>query len=347
MIEIEKFTVAKCESLINIMRKIDLNAFGIVFVVDENKLIGVITDGDIRRYILTNTKLDAEADQIMNDDPKFSYSYNEKQNSKIMKKLKIKALPILDEKDQIVDIQFLDAEQINKSNLDVPVVIMAGGKGTRLYPYTQILPKPLIPINDKTITEIILDEFHKFGCKRNYMIVNYKKELIKAFFHDSSCKYDLTFLEEQEFLGTAGGLRLLIPYIKETFFLNNCDILITCDYEDIVKYHKKSKNIITLVCALKKEVIPYGTIKTDENGQLKELIEKPDFDFLINTGLYLVEPEFIDMIPKDKFIHITDVIQNCIDNGLNVGVYPVGQENWMDMGQIEQLEEMRKVMNGE
>lgn len=344
--ETAKLIVKRNEHLLNIMKVIDANSFGIVFVEESEKLIGVITDGDIRRYILANNDLNAEAYKIMNRNPKFSTSNFKKENKVLMRKHKIRVLPIVDHEMHIIDIQFLDDIQMNKMHdLNIPVVIMAGGKGTRLYPYTQILPKPLIPINDKTITEIILDEFHKYGCHENYMIVNYKKELIKAFFYDVTCDYKLTFLEENKFLGTAGGLRLLLPFIKGTFFLNNCDILIKGAYDDMLKYHRQKRNIITLICAMKKEVIPYGTIKTDENGQLKELIEKPDFDFLINTGLYLIEPEFLKKIPENTFIHITDVIQNCIDEGLNVGVFPVSQENWMDMGQLEELEKMRDRIN--
>lgn len=344
---IEKFLVKKGESLLEIMKKIDLNSYGIVFVEENKKLIGVITDGDIRRHILSNSTLDSTAQQIMNKQPNYSYTLDEKANKKLLKEKRIKVLPIVTDDKEIIDIQTIDIyETESKIELNIPVVIMAGGKGTRLYPYTQILPKPLIPINDKTIAEIILDEFKKYGCKNNYMIVNYKKELIKAFFYEATENHDLKFIEEKNFLGTAGGLKLLKPYISTTFFLNNCDILIKENYGEILKYHREHKNIITLVCALKKEIIPYGTVKTDENGQLLELTEKPNFDFLINTGLYIIEPEIFDEIPEDTFIHITDVIQNCIDKKLNVGVYPVREECWMDMGQLEELENMRQRLNG-
>lgn len=339
--EISKFCVFENASLIEVMEKINENSYGIVFVINKkNQLIGVITDGDIRRYILANGNLDSNASRIMNKEPKFTF-YKEKIKSyELMDNYKIHTVPILNGNHQIIDIIF-DSNKTEKMKLDIPVVIMAGGKGTRLYPYTQILPKPLIPINDKTITEIIMDQYQSFGCEKFTMIINYKKELIKAFFNDEDKDYDVSFVEEKEFLGTAGGLKLLVNKINGTFFLNNCDVLIEEDYSEILKYHRQSKNIITLVCALKKEIIPYGTIKTDETGQIKELKEKPNFDFLINTGLYIIEPEIFDEIPDNTFIHITDVIQNCIDKGFNVGVYPISEECWMDMGQIEELENMK------
>ena len=147
---------------------------------------------------------------------------------------------------------------------------------------------------------------------------------------------------EEEFAGTAGGLRLLKYKITSTFFMTNCDILLEEDYAAIHDYHKANKNIITLVCALKKEIIPYGTVITDEDGRIKKLKEKPEFEFLTNTGFYIIEPELLDEIPENTFIHITDVIQKCMDKGLNVGVYPVNENAWMDMGQMEELEKMLK-----
>ena len=342
--ETSKFCISENASLLEAMEQINNNSCGIVFVVNkENQLKGVITDGDIRRYILANGHLNTTAYTIMNKNPK--YVYEKEQASDLMKEFKIYTVPLLNEKNQIINLLF-DSKIQNRTKINIPVVIMAGGKGTRLYPYTQILPKPLIPINDKTITEIIMDQFKLYGCDKFTMIINYKKELIKAFFNDEEKDYDVCFVEEKDFLGTAGGLKLLEDKIQGTFFLNNCDVLIEEDYNEILKYHKKSENIITLVCALKKEIIPYGTIETDETGQIIELKEKPNFDFLINTGLYVIEPEIFDEIPTNTFIHITDVIQKCIDKGLHVGVYPISEDNWMDMGQLEELENMRQRLNG-
>ena len=222
---------------------------------------------------------------------------------------------------------------------------MAGGKGTRLYPYTQILPKPLIPIGEKTITEHIMSRFKEYGCSHFDMIVNYKKHFIKSYFLDNENTVDVDFIEETEFLGTGGGLRLLEGKYQSTIFMTNCDILIEEDYAKILEYHKKNNNIITMVCAEKNMLIPYGTVEISETGQALALKEKPRLSFITNTGFYVIEPEFLNMIPENTFIHITDIIQNCIDTGKKVGVYKILEEKWLDMGQMEEMERMRQKLN--
>ncbi len=332
--------------IIDAMLCLDNCAKKILFVTDGMKLRAALSDGDIRRWLLNKGSLDAEVSKIANYNPKYLNVSEKSKALAFMKQKKIDALPILDNNGNIADIVFIDDETVfeNKINpqalSDVPLVIMAGGKGTRLYPYTEILPKPLIPIGEQTITEHIISRFGKYGCKDFSMIVNYKKELIKAFFSDSQRK--IRFYDEPEFRGTAGGLKLLSGSINKTFFMTNCDILIDGNYEEIYRHHKESKNIITMVCAFKKEVIPYGTIEADENGQIKKLTEKPSFEFLINTGFYIIEPEFLENIPPDTFIHITDVIQQCVNKGLHVGVYTLPEDNWMDMGQLDELKKMRE-----
>ena len=341
------FIVNEEQTVIEVMKVIDTNAKGIAFICKENKLLGVVTDGDIRRFILSRGDLNSYIKDITNYSP--IYVTNEEQIDYVayMRKQSITALPQVDKDKNLITIHFLyDYKPVGKANLNVPVVIMAGGKGTRLYPYTQILPKPLIPIGDKTITEIIMDYFEAYGCKHFDMIVNYKKNFIKSYFLDNETKRDVSFIEEEEFLGTGGGLKLLEGRYKDSFFVTNCDIIIEEDYSDILKYHKDQGNIITIVAATKRTTIPYGTIDLDDSGHVEKLNEKPSFNFLTNTGLYVLEPEFLEKIPSDTFIHITDIIQNCIDNNEKVGIYPISEHVWMDMGQMEELEKMRERLGG-
>lgn len=339
---IERFTANINTSILETMKKIDENTKGIVYIVDDGGVLrGTITDGDVRRYILKNVNITGTAGDVMHSDYKFLTREEAVHAKSFMHEQRITSVPIVDSEGCLISIEFADGGRYyNREGLSTPVVIMAGGKGTRLYPYTQILPKPLIPVGEKTITELIMEHFERFGCMDFSMIVNYKKEFIKAFFNESGRQ--VTFYEESDFRGTAGGLRLLKGHIDETFFMTNCDILVEDNYYEILNCHRKQKNIITLVCALKKEVIPYGIIETRENGEIIRLKEKPSFDFLTNTGLYVIEPEFLDEIPEDTFIHITDVIQGCIDKGMKVGVYPIIADSWMDMGQLEELENMRQ-----
>lgn len=339
---LDDYIVHPDSGIMDILKKIDKNAMGIVYVCDaDRELKGVITDGDIRRFIIHSGKLDAKAVQIMKTDPVSVAESDIDSVIRVMRTQQVKSVPILDENHHVVDIRFQDERSIIvKNKINCPVVIMAGGMGTRLQPYTSILPKPLIPIGDKTITEHIIDRFQNAGCEHFDMIVNYKKHFIKSYFRDLERKPDIDFLEEEEFLGTAGGLRLLIGRYHDSFFMTNCDILIDADYSEIMDYHKKNNNIATIVCAVKNMKLPYGVIKTRDNGQVDSIQEKPDITSVVNTGFYVLTPDFLDEIPENKFVHITEVLQTCIDKGLKVGMYPVSEDNWMDMGQMDELQKM-------
>lgn len=348
--EKQLYIVKKDTTVVEAMRIIDKNAHGVVFIVDsEEKLLGCVTDGDIRRWLIQTGDLTSLVEKFMTRTPKYVFTGENKKAKKLMLQYRIRALPVLDYNYSIKDI-IVDNYKPKENSYalrTIPLVIMAGGKGTRLYPYTQILPKPLIPIGEKTITELIIDRFQKYGCKSVDMIVNYKKHFIESYFQDADVPYNIGFIEEKEFYGTGGGLKLLEGRYQDTFILSNCDILIDEDYSEILKYHKENKNLVTMVCAVKNVQIPYGTIEMSEDGKPIALTEKPEVSFMTNTGLYVLEPEFLDRIPKDTFIHITDVIQKCMDDKENVGVYPISEESWMDMGQLEEMEKMRKKLYGE
>lgn len=338
----------KNTTIVEAMKIIDKNSQGLMFILDNTeKLIGCVTDGDIRRWLIKTGDLDATVDKLMIKNPKYVSSKNRNKAKKIMDENYIHVLPVVDDDYRIVDI-IVDThyEIIKNNNLNnTPLVIMAGGKGTRLYPYTKVLPKPLIPIGEKTITELIIERFRDFGCCNVEMIVNYKKHFIESYFEDDDNPYNIHFIEEKDFCGTGGGLKLLEGRHKGAFFLSNCDVLIEEDYSDILEFHRENNNIVTMVCALKNVTIPYGTVELSDSGKPLNLTEKPEVNFMTNTGLYVLEPRFIDKIPKNTFIHITDVIQQCINDGENVGVYPISEESWMDMGQLEEMEKMKRKLS--
>ena len=338
------YFVAENSTILETMEVIERGARSIAFVCDGKKLLAAVSDGDIRRYLIKKGDFNTPISHIANYQPKFLYENADVDVRQYMKKLCVQALPILDQEKNIIRIEFERKEWSSMTaSLKLPVVIMAGGKGKRLEPYTKILPKPLIPIGEKTITEHIMERFERFGCNHFDMIVNYKKHFIQSYFGDNDISHNVKFIEEPEFWGTAGGLALLRGKYKGTFFVSNCDILVDADYEEIYKQHKEQKNLITLVCASKRVVIPYGTIKLS-SGRVTGLEEKPKFDFIVNTGLYLVEPEFLDRIPENTFIHITEVIESCIRQGDRVGTFLVDEEAWMDMGQLDELEKMKRKM---
>lgn len=347
--DIHNFIVEEDMSVIETMQQIDSGARGIAFVCLGRKLRAVVTDGDIRRYILRGGDLKRPVSEIAHSHPICLTSDEKGQAADVMRRNFITAVPIINAEREIIDIRFWreeiqDKKENREQSLGIPLVIMAGGKGTRLRPYTDILPKPLIPVGDRTITEHIIDRFAEYGCNRVTMIVNYKKNFIKAYFADKEVKRDINFVEEQDYLGTGGGLRLLSGQIDGTFFMSNCDILIQADYADILEYHRKSENMVTIVCAQKDFEVPYGTVCLNQDNRIVKMEEKPRFDYHVNTGFYVIEPSFLEHIPKDTFIHITDVLENCIWNGDKIGAYLIQPDAWMDMGQLDELEKMRERM---
>ncbi|MCT4566303.1 MAG: nucleotidyltransferase family protein [Maledivibacter sp.] len=345
MNSIQKLSISKDNTIKNALKQLDENGRKILFVTNsKEKLIGTVTDGDIRRWILKNGALSDVIEKIMNDKP-YVLNIKDKYKAKdIMKKRVIQAVPFVDDKGKLVGAIFwndvFDETFRIYDNINLPVVIMAGGKGSRLKPYTNILPKPLIPVGDIPISQRIINRFYKYGCKDFYMTINHKKNIIKAYFNDLEKDYCIYYVEEDRPLGTAGSLYMLKDKIKETFFLSNCDILIDADYSDILDFHRKKKNKITMVTSLKHYTIPYGTINIDNDGYLEGIIEKPQLDYLVNTGVYILEPDIINDIPEKTFYHITDLIKSYIENGKRVGTYPISEKSWLDMGQIEEMKNM-------
>lgn len=316
-----------------------------IIIVDSNHtVLGVFSNGDMRSYFLRGGDLSANIRTAMNSNPFLYRSSSEVIDERRMYERVI--YPIVDERNRIIDVldynRSAESGQMSNALADVPLVIMAGGKGTRLYPYTKILPKPLIPIGNVTITERIIRSFQNYGCKKVIMVLNYKSNMIKAYMSDLEKDYSIDFVEEEEFLGTGGGLKLIKDYVNSTFFVSNCDTLINADLECVYRTHKMKNNKITFVCSMKDVVIPYGVVETADDGKINALKEKPEFSFLVNTGLYMLEPEVLDDIGDGEFIHLPDLAKRYLDRRENVGVFPIPEKAWMDMGQFAEMENMKK-----
>lgn len=339
--------------LIEAMQKIDENAKGILFIVDENgHLEGTLTDGDIRRGIIKTGDLNSEVLDFMNKNPKYLYRKDANLAQEYMYELKITAMPILNMQNRISDIVFSSEstendERESQNELEnVPLVIMAGGKGTRLYPYTKILPKPLIPIGDIPIMERIINRFTVHGIRDIYAILNYRKNMIISYFSEQRLDVDIHYVEENEPLGTAGGLKLIDKKMETPFFLTNCDVLIKANYSDIYKYHIENGNEITMVVAMKNIVVPYGVVCASEHGMVVNMEEKPTLSYLINTGLYVLNPEVLNDIPENTFFHMTDLTNRLLECKRKVGMYPISEDSFLDMGEFEEMRRMEEKLNG-
>lgn len=319
----------------------------LIVTEDSGKFLGTLTDGDVRRAILTGRLVSDNISQVyfkkscvINQS-----SFNEESALSLIKDNELPLLPILDKSGSVVDyvsLQKLGIRQRDNDLLtDTPVVIMAGGKGTRLQPLTNFLPKPLIPVgNETTLIEKIISQFTKFGCKKFIISVNYKSKLIKSYFEELNPDYEVKFIEEDKPLGTIGSLALAKKYIDKSFFVTNCDILVKANLSDFKKHHLDGNFNATIMASTKRYVIPYGTCELKNDGSLARIIEKPIHELLINTGLYFFERTILDCITPNTKLEATDLIQLLISNSKKIGIFPINSESWSDFGQLDELNKL-------
>jgi len=337
----EKITISKTATIKQAMKLLNKTGENCLLIVDEkNKLLGTLTDGDLRRSILKGVNYNSVIEGSCNPEPFTlkSSSYTNSEAGKIMTNHKIDLLPILDSEKRVLDYitweqVFGNQSKISNTTLNIPVVIMAGGKGARMEPFTKVLPKALVPVHEKPIIEHIIDRFAELGCTEFHITVNYKGRILKAYFEELQPSYKVYFVDEKEPLGTAGSLRFLDQKFDKPFFVTNCDIIIKCNYNTLYEFHQKGNYDVTLVASAKEYLIPYGTCELNQDGDLSHINEKPKYDFLINTGLYILNPEILKIIPENKFYHITHLIEEVKNQGLKVGVFPIDEDAWIDVGQ--------------
>lgn len=333
------------------MKILNTVATKILFVVDINrKFIGTLTDGDIRRFILNNGNLEISVINACNiNSYKINIGFDKDTIVREMTNLDIIYAPVINEQETLVDI-FVFNNSLSKlikklpKLIDLPVVIMAGGKGTRMAPFTNVLPKPLIPIGEKTILELIMDEFLSYGINQFYFTINYKGEMIKAYFDCIDTHYKITYLQEANFYGTAGSLTLLPRGFSSTFIVSNCDIIVKADFADILDFHKKSGACLTIISSLQHHTIPYGVVEFENGGVVTAIKEKPEYSFTINTGVYILEPECLALIPKNELFHMTHLIEKLMGLGKKVCTYPINESEYIDVGQWEEYRSAIKVL---
>ena len=352
----DTFLITENASLKDAMKKMDKAGAKNLFVIDaDKKLLGALTDGDIRRWILKkggNIKegLEEGLGNVYNRTPYFvTENYDKNEVKEIMLKHRIERVPVTAEDKEIVDVLFWEnifgeKTLVLKKQLDIPVVIMAGGKGTRLDPFTRILPKPLIPIGEKAIIDIIMDKFADYGIKDFYVSINHKAKMIKSYFEETSPPYSISYIEENLPLGTAGSLKFLKGEIEDSVMVSNCDIIVDCDYAEVVQFHNVNKYDITIVGSFRHFTIPYGICEIEKDGLLKSMTEKPEYDFLVNTGMSVLHKDVLKLIPENQKFHITDLVKKVKEKGGKVGVFSISEKSWKDVGELKEYRKTVRLM---
>lgn len=306
-------TITEDKTIKDALIKINKNLQKCLIVVDKNNTLkGAITDGNIRRGFLSGMNLKSKIKSLYTrknlvyiKENKFSISQAKKELIKNYYNTYIGIIPIINNKKKIIDFftkeDALSNKQINYFNKkNNKIVVMAGGMGQRLKPFTNILPKPLIPVGDRTALDHIVENFVDNGFNNFLFSINYKSKLLKAYINEIKEKQKIKtiFLEEKRFLGTAGCLGMIDKKIKDDIFIINCDTLIKLDFSSMLNYHKVHKNYITIAVSMKNIQIPYGVFSTTKRGSFEKLIEKPSKRYLVNTGLYLINPKILKLIKK-------------------------------------------------
>lgn len=342
--DFHQYLISDTVSVSSAVKAIDEGGKKVVFCLRENRLSGCFTDGDMRRYILRDGDMHKPVSQAMNPAPISFPLSREEDARKLIQDSGVVAVPIVDECGAVIKIFFRgdDTSIVRLLPEPVPLVVMAGGRGTRLYPFTKILPKPLIPIGETPILDRIMDRFGQHGVQDVYLVLHHKRNMIRAYYNEACLPYNIHFVDEERPLGTGGGLSLLKGRINSTFFLSNCDCLLDTDYLCIYEYHKSHENAITMVVAAKNMGLPYGVVDLDSQGNLRAIREKPEYSFLVNTGIYIMEPEVIGLIGENEQIDVPELAVRLMASGGRVGGYPITEKSWLDMGQFSEMKTMMK-----
>lgn len=345
------YQVSEASTIKEAIRQMDLGGIGFCVCVDRKEnVVGVISDGDFRRAVLKGLDLDDSVEVIMNRD--YTYlpvEHDRSELEKLFLHTVVQRVPIV-EGGKLVDLitseSFFGVDRrVNRAVLDNPVVIMAGGEGKRLDPFTRILPKPLIPLGDEPIIKLIMNEFAQFGISDFHISLNDKGRMIKAYFHDHELPYNIEYLEEDKPLGTAGALRFLLDKVDQPIFVSNCDVIVHSDYAKIVEFHADGGYDFTLVASMRHYVVPYGVCEMGSEGELRRIVEKPEYDFFVNTGFYLINPEVLGLIPADDYFDMTDLIGKIQSSEMRIGVFPVSEKSWADIGQWDEYRDTLEILS--
>ena len=338
MIDIEDIIVNESTIIMDVLKIIDKSSKQLAIVVDKNnKLLGTISDGDIRRAILKSISLENTVKNIYFRTPTVA-NINDSRESiiNICTSKKIHQIPIVDDNGNLVGLEILD-ELISKQNKSNKVVLMVGGLGTRLKPLTNTTPKPMLYVGGKPILETIISKFASYGFVNIVLCVNYKSDIIKDYFGDGN-KFgvNIEYIFEEKRMGTAGALSLLIENPDEPFFVMNGDLLTNVNFEHLLNFHLESNAMATMCVREYDFQVPFGVVELDV-GKIKSIKEKPTHSFFVSAGIYMLSPAVLSHIPKDEFYDMPTLFEKMIKLKEELVSFPI-REYWLDIGRIEEFE---------
>jgi dTDP-glucose pyrophosphorylase len=340
-----KIILNKQNTIKESLEALEENLIRMCIVINENhSIIGTITDGDIRRALLMGFDLSEKVTSIMNANPVLVHqNATEQEIDELFERTKVEQLPCVDADKKLIKIVKCSSTY-KRVYRDYPVVIMAGGKGQRLWPLTEHTPKPMLVVGDKPILESIIDKLTNEGFYRFYISVNYKAEIIKNYFGNGSSKnINIQYIDEDEPLGTAGALGLIKEDIDTPVIVMNGDIFCDASFGKIVDFHINNKEDAT-ICVGKYSVdIPYGVVEFVD-GVTQEIKEKPELNFFINSGIYVLNGSLLKTIRKNEHLNMTDFINNLVKKGHQCHLYPF-KEIWIDIGHKEDLKKAQILVN--
>lgn len=326
----------------DVLRAIEETELKIALVTDEEGVLkGTVTDGDVRRALLNGKDLDSTARSVMNPDPITAAASTPRDELlTLMRARRIQQIPLVDESGRVEGLEVL-SEVVAPKKRDNPVILMAGGLGTRLRPLTDDCPKPLLEVADKPILETILSSFIDHGFGNFYISVNYRADMIKEYFGDGAeWNVLIRYLEEEKRMGTAGPITLLDERPSKPFIVMNGDLLTKLNFSNLIEFHEGHQEVGTMCVCEHEMQVPYGVIQTEAH-RIASIKEKPVQRYFVNAGIYVLDPEVIDFIPRDSFVDMPDVFEDLIDRGYQTSAFLI-REFWQDVGRPEDYHEANR-----
>jgi dTDP-glucose pyrophosphorylase len=320
------------------IKAIEVSREKIALVVDaDRRLLGTVTDGDIRRAILRGVDLDDPVNTVMNAHPTVAHlGQSQAEIIASMRHHRLRHMPVVDENRRVVRVEVIP-NLLNPKSRDNVVVLMAGGRGQRLRPLTEDIPKSLLRVGGKPILEVIVEELIEHGFRRFVIAVNYKREMVESHFGNGSrWGVSIAYLREEQPLGTAGALSLISEVPQNPLVVMNGDILTKVDFDSLLAYHTEHRGVVTTAVREYGVPVPYGVVDV-EGERMVGIREKPVLPVLVNAGVYVVEPDALSMIPAGVAFDMPDLFQSLLAAKRMVAVFPI-REYWIDIGQMDDFQ---------